>query len=74
MHTEENSSSQILRSDAFSCKKNEMPNEIFWCAGYYNDPAGVPSGFQTVSDVGSGLLKMVTAVVDAENLTGLIYI
>lgn len=55
-------------------QKNEMPNEIFWCAGYYNDPAGVPSGFQTVSDVGSGLLKMVTAVVDAENLTGLIYI
>lgn len=73
MHIEENSTSQILRSDAFSWK-NEMTNEIFWCAWYHTDPAGDPNGFQTVSDVGSGLLKMVTAAVDAENLTGSIYI
>lgn len=51
-----------------------MTNEIFRCAGYHNDPAGDGNDFQTVSDVGNGLLKMVTAVVDAENLTGSIYI
>lgn len=37
-------------------------------------PAGNPKGFQTLGDVGSVLLEMVTAVVEAENLTGSIYI
>lgn len=37
-------------------------------------PAGNPKGFQTLGDVGSGLLKMVTEAVEAENLTGSIYI
>lgn len=37
-------------------------------------PAGNPKGFQTLGDVDSGLSKMVTAAVEAENLTGSVYI
>lgn len=33
-----------------------------------------PEGVVAVSDVSSGLLKMVTAAVETENLTGPIYI
>lgn len=72
MHIEENSTSQIFRSDAFSWK-TEMTNEVFWCVWQRSDPAGDSAGFQTFSDMGSGLLKMVTAA-EADNLTGSIYI
>lgn len=37
-------------------------------------PMGNLNGFQTLGDVGSGLLKMVIAAEEAENLTGSIYI
>lgn len=67
MHTEEKSTSQIFRSDAFSLK-NEMTNKIFLIL--VKMIPGDPNGFQTVSDVGSSLVKMVTPAVDAENLTG----
>lgn len=37
-------------------------------------PMGNLNGFQTLGAVGSGLLKMVIAAEEAENLTGSIYI
>lgn len=50
--------------------KWQMRSSDITCVWYHNDPAGDPNGFQTGSDVGSGLIKMVTATVDAENLSG----
>lgn len=76
MHVKEKSTSQILRSDAFSWK-NDVTNGILWCAWSHNEIQWLPQGIRRVSrvgDVGSELLKMVTAAVEAENLTGSIYI
>lgn len=77
VHLKEESASQILRSDGCPWKMKCKNGDFLMCTISQSNamtPMGNLNGFQTLGAVGSGLLKMVIAAEEAENLTGSIYI